>query len=66
MARFHFTLEPLLEARRHLEEERRAEFERAAAALQAASRERAVLERLEMHRREAWLSSERRREERCT
>lgn len=63
MAAFHFSLEPLLEVRRTIEEERRVEYERAAAALQEAARERAVLERLELRRREAWLARERRREE---
>ncbi len=62
MAAFHFSLEPLLEVRRLIEEERRVEYERAAAALQEAARERAVLERLELRRREAWLVRERRRE----
>lgn len=63
MPRFRFDLEPLLEARRRIEEERREEFARAAAALAAAARDRAVLERLELRRREAWLARARRREE---
>lgn len=63
MVRFHFSLEPLLEVRRRIEEERREAFERAGAALQAASRDRAVLERLELRRREAWMARARRREE---
>ncbi len=58
-----FALEPLLEARRRVEEERRQELLRAVTALQQASRARAILERLEMRRREAWLVRERRREE---
>ena len=58
-----FTLEPLLEARRRVEEERRHALLRAAAALQEAARDRALLERLELRRREAWLTRERRREE---
>ncbi len=63
MKRRHFALEALLEARRMVEEERRAEFEHAAAALRAAARDRAVLERLELREREAWLARARRREE---
>ncbi len=58
-----FTLEPLLEARRKVERERREVLVRAAAALQEASRDRALLERLELRRREAWLARERRRDE---
>jgi hypothetical protein len=63
MAAPRFSLEPLLELRRRVEEERREAFERAAVALRAASRDRAVLERLELRQREAWLARERRREE---
>jgi hypothetical protein len=63
MARFHFSLEPLLEARRSAEEERRTEMEQAEQAFYRAARDRAVLERLELRRREAWLVRERRRAE---
>ncbi len=57
-----FSLEPLLEVRRKVEEERRRVFLHAAAQLQAAARDRALLEKLELRRREAWLARERRRE----
>ncbi|HEY9085778.1 MAG TPA: hypothetical protein VIN40_07580 [Candidatus Tyrphobacter sp.] len=64
MARPRFSLEPLLEARRRIEEERREAYERAVAGLQAAAKDRAVLEKLELRQREAWLVRERRQEER--
>lgn len=63
MGKPYFALEPLLEARRRVEEERRQDMLRAATALQEASRERALLERLELRRREAWIARERRREQ---
>ncbi|MHB8432496.1 MAG: hypothetical protein ACYC8W_02285 [Candidatus Tyrphobacter sp.] len=62
MGERRFSLEPLLEVRRKIEEERRRAFLHAAAELQAAARERAVLEKLELRRREAWLARERRPE----
>lgn len=77
MGRPRFTLEPLLEHRRTLEERVRrdvvenaraclaahAAWQEAAQRLAEAARGRAVLERLEARRREAWLARERRRDE---
>jgi hypothetical protein len=77
MAKPHFALEPLLEHRRLLEERLRRTvvasaraclevhgvWRRAAEELQQASRDRAVLERLEARKCEARLARERRLEE---
>jgi hypothetical protein len=77
MGRYRFALEPLLDHRRASEERMRREvaeharaclaahaaWQEAAERLMLAARDRAVLERLETRRREAWLARERRRAE---